>query len=135
MLRRWALEDARVQEAAFRHNLQVLCVAAWVVVGLNVLHVLVFALMPFDGDPVRSAWAQRLFPLPTPTEPSRRKQKHLAQQAGFTYAVATDTGGLHLEDDRMQIFRINMFPHETPNSLFKKTASWYRNYYRWKRGK
>lgn len=61
--------------------------------------------------------------------------KALAQQAGFTYAVATDTGGLHLEDDRMQIFRINMFPHETPGSLFKKTATWYRKYYRWKRKK
>jgi peptidoglycan/xylan/chitin deacetylase (PgdA/CDA1 family)/glycosyltransferase involved in cell wall biosynthesis len=61
--------------------------------------------------------------------------KALAQQAGFTYAVATDTGGLHLEDDRMRIFRINMFPHETPGSLFKKTATWYRKYYRWKRKK
>jgi peptidoglycan/xylan/chitin deacetylase (PgdA/CDA1 family)/glycosyltransferase involved in cell wall biosynthesis len=61
--------------------------------------------------------------------------KALAQKAGFTYAVATDTGGMHLEDDRMQIFRINMFPHETPGSLFKKTATWYRKYYRWKRKK
>jgi peptidoglycan/xylan/chitin deacetylase (PgdA/CDA1 family)/glycosyltransferase involved in cell wall biosynthesis len=63
------------------------------------------------------------------------KVKALAQKAGFTYAVATDTGGMHLEDDRMQVFRINMFPHETPSSLFKKTATWYRKYYRWKRGK
>jgi len=61
--------------------------------------------------------------------------KVLVQQAGFTYAVATDTGGLHLEDDRMQIFRVNMFPHETTGSLFKKTAPWYRRYYRWKRKK
>jgi peptidoglycan/xylan/chitin deacetylase (PgdA/CDA1 family)/glycosyltransferase involved in cell wall biosynthesis len=61
--------------------------------------------------------------------------KALAQQAGFTYAVATDTGGMHLEDDRMQIFRVNIFPHETPSSLFKKTATWYRKYYRWKRKK
>ena len=61
--------------------------------------------------------------------------KKLVQQAGFTFGVATDTGGMHLEDDRMQVFRINMFPHETPASLFKKTASWYRRYYRWKRHK
>jgi len=61
--------------------------------------------------------------------------KRLVQQAGFTYAVATDSGGLHLEDDRMQIFRINIFPHETGGSLFKKTLSWYRRYYRWKRKK
>lgn len=61
--------------------------------------------------------------------------KALVQQAGFTYAVATDSGGLHLEDDRMQIFRVNMFPHETAGSLFKKTAAWYRRYYCWKRKK
>jgi peptidoglycan/xylan/chitin deacetylase (PgdA/CDA1 family)/glycosyltransferase involved in cell wall biosynthesis len=61
--------------------------------------------------------------------------KALVQQSGFTYAVATDSGGLHLEDDRMQIFRINMFPHESASSLFKKTSSWYRRYYRWKRKK
>ncbi len=61
--------------------------------------------------------------------------KALVQQAGFRFAVSTDTGGLHLEDDRMQVFRVNMFPHETASSLFKKTASWYRKYYRWKRKK
>ena len=61
--------------------------------------------------------------------------KALVADAGFTFGVATDTGGLHLEDDRMQVFRINMFPHETSSSLFKKTATWYRRYYRWKRKK
>ena len=61
--------------------------------------------------------------------------KRLVAEAGFRYAVATDSGGLHLEDDRMQIFRINMFPHETGGSLRKKTSAWYRKYYRWKRGK
>jgi peptidoglycan/xylan/chitin deacetylase (PgdA/CDA1 family) len=61
--------------------------------------------------------------------------KRLAAAAGFRYAVATDTGGQHLEDDRLQIFRVNIFPHETDASLRKKTATWYRRYYRWKRGK
>jgi peptidoglycan/xylan/chitin deacetylase (PgdA/CDA1 family)/glycosyltransferase involved in cell wall biosynthesis len=61
--------------------------------------------------------------------------KQLAAEAGFRYAVATDTGGVHLEDDRLQIFRVNIFPHETAASLRKKTAPWYRRYYRWKRGK
>ncbi|AMR28783.1 hypothetical protein A0257_17900 [Hymenobacter psoromatis] len=61
--------------------------------------------------------------------------KRLVAEAGFRFAVATDSGGLHLEDDRLQIFRINMFPHETGGSLFKKTAPWYRRYYRWKRGR
>jgi len=61
--------------------------------------------------------------------------KRLVAEAGFSYAVATDSGGMHLEDDRMQIFRINMFPHESASSLFKKTSAWYRRYYRWKRKK
>ncbi len=61
--------------------------------------------------------------------------KGAVRAAGFAFGVATDTGGLHLEDDRMQVFRINMFPHETSSSLFKKTSVWYRKYYRWKRGK
>jgi peptidoglycan/xylan/chitin deacetylase (PgdA/CDA1 family)/glycosyltransferase involved in cell wall biosynthesis len=61
--------------------------------------------------------------------------KEAVRTAGFAFGVATDTGGMHLEDDRMQVFRVNMFPNETPGSLFKKTATWYRKYYRWKRKK
>ena len=61
--------------------------------------------------------------------------KEAVRAAGFAFGVATDTCGLHLEDDRMQVFRVNMFPNETPGSLFKKTATWYRKYYRWKRKK
>ncbi len=61
--------------------------------------------------------------------------KNAVRAAGFALGVATDTGGQHLEDDRMQVFRINMFPNETTASLFKKTSPWYRKYYRWKRGK
>lgn len=61
--------------------------------------------------------------------------KAAVHAAGFAIGVATDSGGLHLEDDRLQVFRINMFPHETTRSLFKKTSSWYRRYYHWKRGK
>ena len=61
--------------------------------------------------------------------------KAAVRAAGYAFGVATDTGGLHLEDDRMQVFRVNMFPHETTSSLFKKTSPWYRQYHRWKRGK
>ncbi len=58
-LRRWAEEDRQVQEAAYRRNLQILGIASWSVVALNLLHVLVFALMRFD-DPLRSAWAHQI---------------------------------------------------------------------------
>ncbi|SFQ60577.1 polysaccharide deacetylase family protein [Hymenobacter arizonensis] len=61
--------------------------------------------------------------------------KNAVREAGFALGVSTDTGGMHIEDDRMQVFRINMFPNESTSSLFKKTSPWYRKYYRWKRGK
>ncbi len=55
--------------------------------------------------------------------------------AGFCNAVATDTGGMKLEDDRFRIFRVNIFPEETAFSFWKKTSVWYRRYYFRKRGK
>ncbi len=58
-LRRWSSEDKLVQEAAYRRNLQVFGVAAWAMVALNLLHVLVFSFLKFD-DPVRSAWAHQI---------------------------------------------------------------------------
>ncbi len=61
--------------------------------------------------------------------------KNAVQAAGFALGVATDTGGLRLEDDRMQVFRVNMFPNETWLSLYKKTSVWYRAYYLRKRGR
>ncbi|MBF9143574.1 polysaccharide deacetylase family protein [Hymenobacter properus] len=61
--------------------------------------------------------------------------KAAVRAAGFALGVATDTGGLTIEDDRMQVFRVNMFPNESTSSLFKKTSPWYRKYYRWKRKK
>ena len=59
--------------------------------------------------------------------------KGAVRAAGFALGIATDTGGLTIEDDRMQVFRVNMFPNESTSSLFKKTSPWYRRYYRWKR--
>ncbi|GAB3870305.1 polysaccharide deacetylase family protein [Hymenobacter segetis] len=61
--------------------------------------------------------------------------KAAVREAGFALGVATDTGGMTIEADRMQVFRVNMFPNESTSSLFKKTSPWYRKYYRWKRGK
>lgn len=60
---------------------------------------------------------------------------HLARQAGYNFAVNTDTGGLHIEQDPWSIFRISIFPNETWGTLFKKTYFIYRIYYRWKRMK
>lgn len=59
----------------------------------------------------------------------------LALEEGYDYAVNTDTGGLLLEENPYQIFRVNIFPNETRSSLRKKTSTWYRRYYFWKRKK
>ncbi len=61
--------------------------------------------------------------------------KHLVRKEGFHYAVATDSGGLHMADDPMQVFRVSIFPEDSTLQLWKKTSSWYRSYYQWKRGR
>ena len=60
--------------------------------------------------------------------------KYLTSKAGYDYAVATDSGGLTIEDDHFEIFRVNIFPEDGWFQLYKKTSSWYRNYYLRKRG-
>jgi peptidoglycan/xylan/chitin deacetylase (PgdA/CDA1 family) len=66
---------------------------------------------------------------------TNKKSAKLAADAGYQYAVNTDTGAFLIEESPFQIFRVNIFPHETSWSLFKKTAKWYRRYYFWKRKK
>ena len=59
----------------------------------------------------------------------------LAFEEGYDYAVNTDSGGLILEEDPFNIFRVNVFPDETTFGLYKKTSPWYRSYYFRKRKK
>ncbi|MCM0607325.1 MAG: polysaccharide deacetylase family protein [Xanthomonadaceae bacterium] len=59
--------------------------------------------------------------------------KKEVELAGYAYGIATDSGGMNIEDDRMQIFRANIFPEDGAIQLMKKTSSRYRRYYRWKR--
>jgi peptidoglycan/xylan/chitin deacetylase (PgdA/CDA1 family)/glycosyltransferase involved in cell wall biosynthesis len=61
--------------------------------------------------------------------------KNLTAAAGYKFGIATDTGALHIEDDPFAIFRASIFPEDTAAQLKKKTSSWYRKYYFWKRGK
>lgn len=58
-LQRWRNEDRLVLDAACQRNVQVLGVAAWAMVALNVLHVAVFAVLSFD-DPVQAVWARQI---------------------------------------------------------------------------
>ncbi len=61
------------------------------------------------------------------------KVASLCQKAGYSFAVNTDQGGLHLADQPHSIFRVNIFPEDGPTQLWKKTSSWYRKYFYRKR--
>ncbi|MBC7371153.1 MAG: polysaccharide deacetylase family protein [Bdellovibrionaceae bacterium] len=63
------------------------------------------------------------------------KAAELAELAGYNFGLNTDSGGLHIEEDPFAIFRINIFPEDGPAQLRKKTASWYRRYFYFKRGR
>jgi peptidoglycan/xylan/chitin deacetylase (PgdA/CDA1 family) len=59
--------------------------------------------------------------------------KSLTKKAGFQIAVVTDRGGMHIEQDLFEIFRVSMFPSDDPWKFWKKTQTWYRSYYKKKR--
>lgn len=61
--------------------------------------------------------------------------KKYVEKAGYRYAVVIDSGGLHLEDDPLELFRAYIFPEDGPRQLRKKTTPWYRRYFKWKRGR
>jgi peptidoglycan/xylan/chitin deacetylase (PgdA/CDA1 family)/glycosyltransferase involved in cell wall biosynthesis len=61
--------------------------------------------------------------------------EELAEDAGYSFAVNTTSGGLTLEENPYSIFRINIFPEDGPAQLRKKTSSWYRRYFHLKRGR
>lgn len=59
----------------------------------------------------------------------------LAEEAGYEYALNTDSGAHLIEEAPHNIFRVSVFPDETSWSLYKKTSKWYRRYYYFKRKK
>ena len=58
----------------------------------------------------------------------------LAREAGYDFAVNTDRGAVRWADERHSMFRVNIFPHESWFSLWRKTAPWYRRRYLKTRG-
>ncbi|MCX6146991.1 MAG: polysaccharide deacetylase family protein [Candidatus Kapabacteria bacterium] len=59
----------------------------------------------------------------------------ITKASGIKYGTATDTGGLRIQNDFFRIFRASMFPQDKLFEIWKKTSSWYRDYYYKKRGK
>lgn len=64
-----------------------------------------------------------------------QKSKSALNRSPFFFGVSTDSGGRYLFEDLNEIFRINIFPQDIGTKFRKKTSSWYRPYYFWKRGK
>ena len=60
--------------------------------------------------------------------------KNLVEKSGFEFGILTDSGGMYIEEDRFSVFRVSMFPEENLFQLYKKTSSWYRQYYKKRRG-
>lgn len=52
----------------------------------------------------------------------------------FKYAVLINEGtAMHIEDDPHRMFRAYIFPEDLASRYAKKTAWWYRAYFKWKR--
>lgn len=59
----------------------------------------------------------------------------IAKDSGYEFAVGTDSGGVHLADDRWNVFRTNIFPRDGRFSLWKKSSPWYRRRFLRKHGR
>lgn len=59
----------------------------------------------------------------------------LSKQAGYDFAVNTDTGSVIWSRNRWSLFRINVFPQDGLFAIWRKTSPWYRRAYYRKRGK
>jgi peptidoglycan/xylan/chitin deacetylase (PgdA/CDA1 family)/glycosyltransferase involved in cell wall biosynthesis len=63
------------------------------------------------------------------------KVKQFVEEAGFTFGISTDSGGITIEEDRFDVFRVNIFPEDGLFKMYKKTSSWYRAYHKRKKEK
>jgi peptidoglycan/xylan/chitin deacetylase (PgdA/CDA1 family)/UDP-N-acetylglucosamine:LPS N-acetylglucosamine transferase len=62
--------------------------------------------------------------------------KKIVKESGFQFGITTNSGGKDtIEDDRFEIFRVNIYPEDGLFQFHKKISHWYRGYYKRKRGK
>jgi peptidoglycan/xylan/chitin deacetylase (PgdA/CDA1 family)/glycosyltransferase involved in cell wall biosynthesis len=54
--------------------------------------------------------------------------KEAAQEAGYAFGVASDSGPLRIGDDLYEIRRAQIFPSTTAFGFWKKTSPWYLGY-------
>jgi len=84
---------------------------------------------------IESEFSQDVISFAYPYGKFNEEVKEQLLDAGYKYAVVIDAGGLHLEEDPLEIFRVYMFPEDGLLQIRKKAASWYRAYFRKKRGR
>lgn len=63
------------------------------------------------------------------------RSSDLAREAGYAYAINTDRGGLHVEEDPWSVFRANVFPEDGVFAIWKKSSPRYRLRYFRRRGR
>jgi len=56
--------------------------------------------------------------------------KSFVRRAGFSFGIATDSGGRDFWSDPYEIRRIPIFPGASAFSFIKKTSGWYHRYKR-----
>lgn len=78
-------------------------------------------------------FGKNILALVYPFGKTNQNLSQLAENCGYFFAFNTDSGGRHWLSDRHSIFRANVFPNENRFGLWKKTRSWYRQYFFFKR--
>jgi peptidoglycan/xylan/chitin deacetylase (PgdA/CDA1 family) len=58
--------------------------------------------------------------------------KQLAEDVGYPFGIASDSGPMRFGDDLFEIRRAQIFPHTSMFGFWKKTSSWYLRYKQFK---
>ncbi len=61
--------------------------------------------------------------------------KQIVRDQGYVWGVSTDHGGLNIEDDPFEVFRVPIFPQDGYRQFFRKSRPSYRRYFYRKHGR
>lgn len=92
-----------------------------------------FEEMKKSKEKLESDLETKIYAFAYPYGSTNQKIAELCKEAGYDFAVNTDRGGFKFSDGPCALFRVNVFPQDGAMALWKKTSSWYRRYFYWKR--
>lgn len=78
---------------------------------------------------LQKLYAQPVLAFAYPFGIANERVREAVIAAGYKFAVLTDRGERHIEDDLFSIFRVNMFPTDEGVRFWRKTQWWYRYWY------